>query len=85
MDWKKVERFLSAGQAFVPVNAENKGDSVQLYFKDGSIELLDMQSDTFFPSCSIILAQASLLIGIDMENWLEKSSSFPLYCLMGLR
>jgi hypothetical protein len=47
MDWKKVERFLSAGQAFVPVNAENKGDSVQLYFKDGSIELLDMQSDTF--------------------------------------
>src|SRR3954471_7128525 len=47
MDWKKVEMFLASGQAFVPVNAENKGDSVQLYLKDGSTELLDMQCEAF--------------------------------------
>jgi hypothetical protein len=47
MDWKKVEMFLASGQAFVPVNAENKGDSVEVYFKDGSTELLDMQCEAF--------------------------------------
>ena len=47
MDWTKVERFLSIGQVFVPVNAVDKGDSVQLYFKDGSSELLDMKCESF--------------------------------------
>lgn len=46
LNWGKIEAFLSSGQAFIPVNT-NKGDSVQLYFKDGSIELLDMKSEVF--------------------------------------
>ena len=47
MDWRKVESFLATGQAFVPVNVKDQGDSVQLYLKDGSSELLDMQCGTF--------------------------------------
>jgi hypothetical protein len=47
MEWKQVENFLSFGQAFIPIYADNKGDSVQLLFKDGSIELLDMQCGSF--------------------------------------
>lgn len=47
MDLEKVEQFLSAGQAFLPTNVENKGDSVKLFYKDGSIELLDMQCESF--------------------------------------
>lgn len=47
MDWRIIERFLSSGQAFIPVNVENKGDSVQLYMKDGTVELLDMQCGLF--------------------------------------
>lgn len=47
MDWRKVEGFLSSGQAFVPMNAKDQGDSVQLYLKDGSTELLNMQCETF--------------------------------------
>lgn len=39
--------FLSSGQAFIPINANGKGDSVQLYLKDGSVEVLDMQCDSF--------------------------------------
>ncbi|MEH6949616.1 hypothetical protein V7068_21760 [Bacillus sp. JJ634] len=47
MDWKKVEMFLSSGQAFIPVYAENKGDSVLMYWKDGSTEILDIQCESF--------------------------------------
>ncbi|USK87529.1 hypothetical protein [Peribacillus asahii] len=47
MDWKKVEMFLSSGQAFIPVYAENKGDSVLMYLKDGSTEMLDIQCESF--------------------------------------
>jgi hypothetical protein len=47
MDWRKIENFLATGQAFVPVNVKDQGDSVQLYLKDGSSELLDMQCGTF--------------------------------------
>jgi hypothetical protein len=47
MDWRKIESFLATGQAFVPVNVKDQGDSVQLYLKDGSSELLDMQCGTF--------------------------------------
>jgi len=47
LNWKLVERFLSSGQAFVPINVDNKGDSVQLFFRDGSVETFDMQSESF--------------------------------------
>jgi len=47
VDWKKIDMFLSLGQAFIPVNVEGKGDQVQLYLKNGSIELLDIQCDSF--------------------------------------
>ncbi len=47
LDWKKIERFISLGQAFIPVNAKNKGDSVQLFYNDGSIDLLDMPCESF--------------------------------------
>ena len=47
MDWKKIDMFLSSGQAFIPVNVEGKGDSVKLYLKDGSVELLEMQCESF--------------------------------------
>ncbi len=47
MDLNKVETFLSSGQAFVPMNIKNKGDSVKLYYKDGSVELLDMKCESF--------------------------------------
>lgn len=41
MDWKEVKRFVSVGQAFVPVNLENRGDSVELFFRDGDTKQLD--------------------------------------------
>ena len=47
MDWLLIEKFLSSGQAFVPVNIKNKGDSVQLYYQDGTTEVLDMKSTLF--------------------------------------
>lgn len=47
MDWKLVKDFLSFGQAFIPVNAADKGDCVQLIFKDGSTKMLDMKSEIF--------------------------------------
>jgi hypothetical protein len=47
MNWKQIELFLSTGEAFLPINVDNKGDSVQLLFKDGTIEILDMQIQTF--------------------------------------
>jgi hypothetical protein len=47
VDWRKVESFLATGQAFLPVNVKDQGDAVQLYLKDGSSEVLDMQCRTF--------------------------------------
>jgi hypothetical protein len=47
LDWKEVKQFVSAGQAFVPVNLENRGDSVKLFFRDGETRQLDMQSSLF--------------------------------------
>ncbi|WP_077210421.1 competence protein ComK [Bacillus dakarensis] len=47
MEWKQIETFLSSGQAFVPVYQENVGDSVQVLFKDGSSELLEMRCESF--------------------------------------
>jgi hypothetical protein len=47
MDWKRITKFLSSGQAFIPIYAANKGDSVQLLFKDGTIEILDMSCQSF--------------------------------------
>lgn len=45
---KEVEIFLEQGKAFIPVNLKDRGDSVQLYLADGSVEILDMQSKVFF-------------------------------------
>ena len=47
VDWNKVDKFLFSGQAFVPVNVKNQGDSVQLSYQDGTTEILDMQCDLF--------------------------------------
>ncbi|MGM9923198.1 MAG: hypothetical protein ACI35R_02970 [Bacillus sp. (in: firmicutes)] len=47
MDWKMVERFLTVGQAFVPVNENGKGDVTVLYVKDGTTEILDMRCEAF--------------------------------------
>lgn len=47
MSWSQVERFLASGQAFVPINVESKGDAVQVLFKDGSVETLDMNCELF--------------------------------------
>jgi hypothetical protein len=47
LDWKEVKQFVSAGQAFVPVNLANRGDSVELFFRDGETKQLDMQSSLF--------------------------------------
>jgi hypothetical protein len=47
MDWKEVKHFVSLGQAFVPINLENRGDSVKLFFKDGTTVCLDMQANLF--------------------------------------
>lgn len=47
MDWKEVKHFAALGQAFVPVNLENRGDSVKLFFRDGTTRCLDMRSDLF--------------------------------------
>ena len=44
---EKVKSFLSSGLAFVPTNIDGKGDSVKLYFKDGSVEILNMQCKSF--------------------------------------
>lgn len=42
-----VYRFISEGQAFIPVNAIGKGDVVQLIYMDGSTQLVDVQAETF--------------------------------------
>jgi len=47
MDWKEVKHFVSLGQAFVPINLENRGDSVKLFFRDGTTACLDMQANLF--------------------------------------
>ncbi|KAB2328007.1 hypothetical protein F7731_26170 [Cytobacillus depressus] len=47
MNWSKIEAFLTSGQAFIPVNIENKGDSIEFYMKDGTIEILDIPCDKF--------------------------------------
>ncbi|KAA5661977.1 hypothetical protein F3G62_32020, partial [Pseudomonas aeruginosa] len=47
MDWKEVKQFATAGQAFLPVNVQNRGDSVKLLFKNGETKLLDVQSGLF--------------------------------------
>lgn len=47
MDWLLIEKFLLSGQAFVPVTIKNKGESVQLYYQDGTTEVLDMKSTLF--------------------------------------
>ena len=47
MDWLLIEKFLSSGQAFVPINIKNEGDSVQLYYQNGTTEVLNMKSTLF--------------------------------------
>lgn len=47
MEWKQIETFLSSGQAFIPINVDNIGDCVQLLYKDGTVEILDMPSQLF--------------------------------------
>lgn len=42
-----MKQFATAGQAFLPVNVQNRGDSVKLLFKNGETKLLDMQSSLF--------------------------------------
>lgn len=42
-----VERFLSSGQAFIPVNVEGKGDCMQVHWKDGTTEVVDVRSEAF--------------------------------------
>lgn len=44
MNWERVEDFLCSGQAFIPVNAKDKGDSTQILMRDGTIEHVDLQS-----------------------------------------
>ena len=68
MDSLLIEKFLSSGQAFVPVNIKNKGDSVHLYYQDGTTEVLDMKSTLFLSNYCIILVLAFQLIVTDMEN-----------------
>ena len=73
MDSLLIEKFLSSGQAFVPVNIKNKGDSVHLYYQDGTTEVLDMKSTLFLSKLlhyfdCIILVLAFQLIVTDMEN-----------------
>lgn len=47
LDWKEVKRFAYAGQAFIPANVENRGDSVKLFLRSGETKLLDVQSSLF--------------------------------------
>ncbi len=47
MNWLAVEQFVARGQAFMPVNAEGKGDIVKLLFPGGQTYLLDVQARTF--------------------------------------
>jgi hypothetical protein len=47
MIWRQVEKFLASGQAFLPINIDNIGDSVQLVFKDGSTETLEIKCEAF--------------------------------------
>jgi hypothetical protein len=47
MDWLLIEKFLSSGQAFIPINVKDQGDSVQLYYQDGTGEILDMKCNAF--------------------------------------
>lgn len=47
MDWRAVERFISMGQAFLPVNYEGQGDVVSILFKNGQEEKLSMSADSF--------------------------------------
>lgn len=47
MRWLPVEEFIRRGQAFVPVNAEGKGDVVKLIYVDASTELVDVHVETF--------------------------------------
>lgn len=79
-----IERFLSSGQVFLPINAENKGDSVQVYFKDGSIELLDMQPETFLAQ---ILCYFSTSIVTNRKRYgkmLGKKQLIPIALSYGL-
>ncbi|MED4533403.1 hypothetical protein ABET51_15905 [Metabacillus fastidiosus] len=48
MNFEHVEMFLELGQAFIPVNVKNKGDSVKILLRDGSEKVLDMQCELFF-------------------------------------
>ncbi|MBY0123310.1 hypothetical protein [Bacillus sp. S/N-304-OC-R1] len=47
MDWSKIETFLTSGQAFIPVNLHDKGDCIEMYMKDGSVQALEIQSEQF--------------------------------------
>ncbi|QIZ69127.1 competence protein ComK [Geobacillus subterraneus] len=60
MDWKEVKKFTSTGQAFVPVNVEGRGDSVELFFKNGETQQLDMQ-------CSLFLKQLLTFFGTSVS------------------
>ncbi|WP_338754946.1 hypothetical protein [Bacillus sp. FJAT-52991] len=48
MEWKHVKQFIATGQAFIPVNTEGSGrDCVQLFFKDGTTEIIDISCHSF--------------------------------------
>jgi hypothetical protein len=47
MNWLLIEKFLSSGQAFIPVNVKDQGDSVKLYYQDNSSEIIDMPCKLF--------------------------------------
>ncbi|MEK4128043.1 hypothetical protein NSS60_14715 [Anoxybacillus sp. FSL W8-0382] len=84
MDWEEVKRFAYAGQAFIPVNVENKGDSVKLFFRSGETKLLDVQSSLFLKRLLTFFGTSISINRIGMGSWWGKSSSFPSYCRMAL-
>lgn len=47
VDWSVIETFLTSGQAFIPVNQKNKGDAIEIYMKDGSVQIIDIQCESF--------------------------------------
>lgn len=44
---EQVKMFLAQGQAFIPVNLKDKGDSIKLYLNDGTVEIIDIQSKSY--------------------------------------
>ncbi|ARP44606.1 hypothetical protein GTHT12_03739 (plasmid) [Geobacillus thermodenitrificans] len=85
MDWKEVKLFTSAGQAFVPVNVEGRGDSVKLLFRNGETKQLDMQCSSFLKQLLMFFGTS---VSINRHRYGElvgKKQLVPMCCRMALR